>query len=307
MKKLMMILSLILFLSGCSVKESKTKFQIVVTLFPQYDLIKRIVEDKAEVILLLPPGVEAHSYEPTPKDIVKINESDMFIYTSDNLETYASKIVKSIDNKDLEVIELIDEINIVDYHDHSEEEADHEEHDHEHDPHFWLDPALMADMSDLLLKYLIDFDPSNREFYTDNANREKSSYLALDKRFTELFSEAKSNEIIFAGHFAFGYFADKYGLEYLSPFENLNENAEPSIKKIKSLVDYINDNDIKVIYFEELVDPKLAKMLSNETGVKTLMLHAAHNVSKDELKNNISYVEIMERNYENLKVGLFDE
>lgn len=305
MKKLMIILSLVLFLSACSVKEEKTKLQIVVTLFPQYDLIKRIVEDKAEVILLLPPGVEAHSYEPTPKDIVKINESDIFVYTSDNLETYARKIIDSIDNKELEVVELISEINLVDYHDHSENE--HEDHEHDHDPHFWLDPALMADMSDLLLSYLIDYDPSNADFYLENAKTLKEAYLDLDKKFEDLFKNAKSNEIVFAGHFAFGYFADKYGLKYLSPFENLNANSEPSIKKIKSLVDYINDNNIKVIYFEELVDPKLARMLSAETGVKTLMLHAAHNVSKDEIKNNLSYVEIMERNYDNLKVGLFDE
>ncbi len=305
MKKIMIILSLILFLSGCSVKDEKTKMQIVVTLFPQYDLIKRIVEDKAEVILLLPPGVEAHSYEPTPKDIVKINESDIFVYTSDNLETYANKIVNSLDNKDLEVIELISEVNIVDYHDH--EDSLHDDHDHDHDPHFWLDPALMAEMSDLLLYYLVKYDPGNSELYIKNAKVEKDAYLALDEKFKNLFEEYTNDEIVFAGHFAFGYFANKYGLEYLSPFENLNENSEPSIKKIKSLVDYINKNSINVIYFEELVDPKLARMLSSETGVKTLMLHAAHNVSKEELKNNVSYVEIMERNYDNLKVGLFDE
>lgn len=305
MKKIMIILSLILFLSGCSVKDEKTKMQIVVTLFPQYDLIKRIVEDKAEVILLLPPGVEAHSYEPTPKDIVKINESDIFVYTSDNLETYANKIVNSLDNKDLEVIELISEVNIVDYHDH--EDSLHDDHDHDHDPHFWLDPALMAEMSDLLLDYLVKYDPGNSELYIKNAKVEKDAYLALDEKFKNLFEEYTNDEIVFAGHFAFGYFANKYGLEYLSPFENLNENSEPSIKKIKSLVDYINKNSINVIYFEELVDPKLARMLSSETGVKTLMLHAAHNVSKEELKNNVSYVEIMERNYDNLKVGLFDE
>lgn len=292
MKKIIYsIIMIMLVLSGCDnkVKAPKDELVIVATLYPQYDMLKAIVKDKAEVVLLLPPGVEAHGYEPTPKDMVVVDESKMFVYTSDHLETYANNISKSV-RDDLNIINLEEVLNI---------EGE--------DPHFWLDPSVMIEMSEYLSAEVVKLDPENAEFYQKNTEELVSELMALDEAFYALFDSVENNTIVFAGHFAFEFFADRYGMNYVTPFESFSANAEASMKKVGELVDYINDNNIEVVYFEELVDPKLANMLANETGSKTLMLHAAHNISKDELNNNVTYFDIMYQNLENLKVGLSNE
>lgn len=292
MKKIIVILVLsLLALTGCNIESSITsdKLVIVTTLFPQYDIAKQIVQDKAEVILMLPPGVEAHSYEPTPKDMVTVSHSDLFIYTSDHLESYASSISKSV-SKDLNVMNLEAVLNV-----------------ETEDPHFWLNPVEMIKMTKIISAEIISLDPVNKVFYENNTNEYIMKLDKLDKDMQQMFEECTNDTIVFAGHFAFEYFAERYGLNYITPFESFSANAEASVKKVSELIDYINDNNISVVYFEELVDPKLANMIASETNSETLMLHAAHNISKEEIRNNTSYIDIMYQNLDNLKRGLNDE
>lgn len=312
MKKIILLITAaLLILSGCTNKKDvkeEGKLHIVTTLFPQYDIVKQIAGDKATVSLLLPPGVEAHSYEPTPQDMVILNDSDLFIYTSDHLESYAASMVKSLDNSEMSVINLQDALNIEgDDHDHDEEE-DHEGHDHDHeDPHFWLDPTVMIDAALIINQSLQDLDPENKTYYQDNTEILIKNLEQLDADFKTMFEEADNDTIVFAGHFAFDYFAKRYGMNYITPFESFSANAEASTKRVSELIDFIKVNKIEVVYFEELVDPKLANMLASETGAKTLMLHAAHNVSKEELDKGVTYLDIMYQNLENLKEGLSHE
>ena len=130
----------------------------------------------------------------------------------------------------------------------------------------------------------------------------------MDKKFVETFSKVKHKTIIHGGHFAFGYFAKRYGLEYISPYDGFSPNAEPTPKKISELMNNMKSLGLNVIYYEELIDPKVAKIISEETGGKMLLLHGAHNISKEELESGISYIEIMESNLDRLKEGLgYDE
>ncbi len=336
---LLLSLSLMIALAtGCSADQSaeiasaSDKVQIVTTLFPQYDFVKQIAGDTVEVTLLLPPGVEAHAYEPTPHDIVKIQNSDVFIYTGEEMEPWAHKVIETVGEDHIVVIEagqgLFD--LAAEEHDHEAEDHDHdseehdveaedhdheaeehdqdgEDHDHDHsgaDPHIWLDPVKAQAMLQNIEAGLVKVMPENAALYSENSKAYQNEIEMLNTAFKEVFSKTESKTIVSGGHFAFGHFIKRYGLEYKSPYVGFAPDAEPTPKRIAELIDFINESHVRAIFYEELVDPRVATVIADETDAQMLMLHAAHNVSKEELESGISYVEIMKQNLENLKIGL---
>jgi zinc transport system substrate-binding protein len=191
---------------------------------------------------------------------------------------------------------------------HGHEAGEAHEHGHHHhggkDPHIWVDLANDQIMVDTIAKALVEKDPANSAFYLNNAKEYKLKLADLDRRFKETLATAKHKTIIYGGHFAFGYFAKRYGLEHDSPYDGFSPNAEPSPKAIASLIEKLKKSGIKYIYYEELLDPKVARTISQETGAKLELLHGAHNVSKDELTKGVTFIDIMEDNLRKLKVGL---
>ncbi len=309
------ILSLVLIISisGCVRGENdidgETKPIITTTLFPQYDFSKIIVGDKFDVIMLLPPGVEAHSFELTPKDMSTITNSDLFIYTGDTMEPWVKNIMDTLVEANVNVLDLSEGIKLKKFefegHEHHEEGEEPEEHeDLEYDPHYWTDPMNAKVMVDEILKAVVSIDKANEQYYTKNAEELKESLDKLDEEIREVVNNSESKTIISGGHFAFGYFADRYGLEYTSPYEGFSPNAEPSAQAIANLVKIVEETGAKAIFYEELVDPKIAKIISEQTGIEMLELHAAHNVSREELESEVHYIDIMNKNLENLKKGL---
>jgi zinc transport system substrate-binding protein len=306
------ILSLVLIISisGCVRDENEivneTKPIITTTLFPQYDFSKIIVGDKFDVIMLLPPGVEAHSFELTPKDMSTITNSDLFIYTGDAMEPWVNNIMDILVEANVNVLDLSEGIKLKKFefegHEHHEEDEEHE--DLEYDPHYWTDPMNAKVMVDEILKAVVSIDKANEQYYTKNAEELKESLDKLDEEIIEVVNNSESKTIISGGHFAFGYFADRYGLEYTSPYEGFSPNAEPSAQAIANLVKIVEETGAKAIFYEELVDPKIAKIISEQTGIEMLELHAAHNVSREELESEVHYIDIMNKNLENLKKGL---
>ena len=317
MKILLSLCMLSFIITGCQnslakqengkVTEDSNKVQIVTTLFPQYDFTKAIGQDKVEVTLLLPPGVEAHSYEPTPKDVVSIKEADIFIYTGEGMEPWAHKTIEGIQEADLIVVDSSKNVELLSAteEDH-EEDAQHEEEEHEHgayDPHFWTNPLNAIVMVDNILAGLIEADPTNEEFYTANAKAYKNELKQLDQDIEEGLSTLENRTIIFGGHFAFGYFANRYQLDYVSPYTGFSPDAEPTPQKIAEMIDLMNQLEVKTIYYEELLDPKVSRVIAEETNADMLLLHAAHNISKEELENGITYIAIMRENLERLIGG----
>ncbi|TFZ41196.1 zinc ABC transporter substrate-binding protein [Soehngenia longivitae] len=309
------ILSLVLIISisGCVRDENdidaETKPIITTTLFPQYDFSKIIVGDKFDVIMLLPPGVEAHSFELTPKDMSTITNSDLFIYTGDTMEPWVNNIMDTLVEANVNVLDLSEGIKLKKFefegHEHHEEGEEPEEHeDLEYDPHYWTDPMNAKVMVDEILKAVVSIDKANEQYYTKNAEELKESLDKLDEEINQVVNNSESKTIISGGHFAFGYFADRYGLEYTSPYEGFSPNAEPSAQAIANLVKIVEETGAKAIFYEELVDPKIAKIISEQTGIEMLELHAAHNVSREELESEVHYIDIMNKNLENLKKGL---
>ncbi len=307
--------SFLVFVSGCSSPAGKSsdtgKRMVVTTLFPQYDFVREIAKDKADVSLLLPPGMESHSYEPSPQDIVSIKKSDAFIYTGEYMEPWAHKVIESTKNEKLVIIDTSKGIDLLDEEEHEEEhDEEHEQGEsegHNHggkDPHMWLDPVYAQKMVDNIVEGLVKVDPKNESFYKENGESYKKRLQALDGKFSEAFKKTKYKKIMYGGHFAFGYFSKRYGLEHISPYMGFAPDAEPTPQRIAELIKNMNESGIKVIYYEELINPKVAKVISDQTGAKMLLLHGAHNVTKEELSSGICYIKIMEENLEKLKQGL---
>ena len=310
------------------------KMSVMTTLFPQYDFAKKIVGDKMEVSLLLPPGLEAHSYEPTPQDIISVGESNVFLYTGEVMEPWAHDLLESLDNQDLKVVDLSEHVTLIeghhdhdhddedhdhdhetdeahDDHDHDDEDHDHEteeahdDHDHAHgefDPHFWMDPHNAMIMVDDILSAVVELDAENKEFYEDNAAELKAELEGLDKALLDLNLQGK--DMIFAGHNVIGYLTERYGIHVVSPYAGFSPDAEPTAQAIAEMIDIQQETGSNVIYHEELVEPRVAEAISEATGAEMMLLHGLHNLSPEDFDAGKTYVEIMKENIEKIKLGL---
>lgn len=311
LKRIIMAVSVFTILVSTSAcgrleKRDPDKLFIVTTLFPQYDFAKHIVGDKGEVKLLLSPGLEAHSYDPAPADIVDINESDLFIYTGDEMETWAADIIKSLERK-TDILDVSEGIDLV-KEEHNHEEHDHEEHNKEHehiyDPHIWTSPVNAMIMVENILDELIRIDGENEDYYRENADKYLKELEELDKDIREVVDNSQIKTIFFADKFAMYYFVNEYGLEYISAYDSCFAETEPSAKLVASIIDEVRECNATAIFYAELSNHKSADTISEETGSKALLLHSCHNVSKKEFRNKETYLSLMRKNLENLKTGL---
>lgn len=295
-KSLSVLILFILLFSGCtSSNPTNDKLNVIVTLFPQYDMVRAIAQDKVNLSLLLPAGVEPHAYEPTPSTLIEINQSDLFIYTSDIMETWISHIFQDLTDKGPVVVDSSIGVNLLS---HNDGDGD------EYDPHFWLDPNNTKIMVANVLKGLIQIDPENTDFYQTNANNYLSKLDELDNAYIDLFSRVKTNKLIYGGHFAFGYLSSRFNIDILSPYSGYSPDAEPSVSSLSELLDTMETYDIKVIFYEELIDPKIARIISEQTNAKIDVLHGGHNISKEEMDQGITYFDLMYANIEKLKGAL---
>lgn len=294
-----------------SVVKNEEKLQIVATLFPQYDFAKQIVKDKADVKLLLNSGVETHNYEPTGKDMITIlSGSDMFLYTGTNLEPWTEKIVQNLETTNCKIVNVSDGIELITIEEFEERHINSEilieEHEEEHkhqeiyDGHIWQNPKNAVKMLDNVLKALCEIDPDNAEYYTKNAEEYRNQILELDGELRNIVNQSERKEIAVGGEFAYAYLVEEYGINFISVYTNCGEGEDPSIAKVKSVIDYINKYNIPVVYYEELSEGTVAKMIAEETETEPLVLYSIHN--GDTKKD--TYVSLMSKNLENLKKGL---
>lgn len=274
------------------------KMSVVTTLFPQYDFAKAIGGDKVDVTLLLPPGVEAHAYEPKPSDITKINNANIFVYTGESMEPWAHDIIESADKK-VKVVDASVGIEMM------KEEGDEHEDEDEHgvDPHIWLDFDNAKTMAENIAKALIEVDPQNADYYQNNLQAYQKKLSELDSAYKNTLSACKTKSIVYGGHYAFGYMAKRYGLEYVSA-QGFSPDAEPSAKDMIALTEQLKKDNISYVFYEELTSPKIAETLARETNAKLLLLNGAHNLTKEDYDSGATFISLMENNLENLSLGL---
>ncbi|HYA13039.1 MAG TPA: metal ABC transporter substrate-binding protein [Syntrophales bacterium] len=298
-----------LFLPSCQKNEKKSvgkeKLKIVTTLFPLYDFAKNIGGQKVDVSLLLPPGVEAHTFEPRPADVTRIQNSDLFIFTSESMEPWVPNLLKGIDTKGLTVVDTSKGIALIQgTHIHEETEQAHKRESEGPDPHIWLDFSNAIKIADTIAAALIAKDPQNKDFYANNSNEFKNKLEELDKKYKDTLSKCRNKIIIHAGHFAFGYLAKRYNLKYISAYKGFAPDAEPTPKSLVELTHTVKKYGVNYIFYEELITPKVGEVISRETGCSLLMLHGAHNVTREEMNSGVQFISLMENNLKNLKVGL---
>lgn len=285
------------------------KLKVVTTLFPLYDFAKQVGRERSDVSLLLPPGVEPHSFEPKPGDVLKLEDADLFIYTGRQMEPWAETILKGISTKQLVVIDASSGILPGEDkapHILSREPAGDSGDQHYHpdvDPHIWLDLVNARKMVDTILTGFVLKDPEHKEYYARNAEEYKEKLAHLDARYQGTLATCKKRVIIHGGHFAFNYLAKRYHLVYMSAYSG-SPDAEPTARKLIELKKQLKKYDLHYIYYEELITPRVAEIIANETGARTLKLNGAHNVTREEMARGVTFIEIMEQNLNNLKVGL---
>lgn len=296
-KKLFILLFIFLCI-GCSNDNSKNEeLSVVTTIYPYYDFTRNIIGDDDNVTLLLSPGSELHSYEPTPKDIVKINNADIFIYTGGESDDWVDGVLDSIDNKDVKIIRLIDYVDVYN------EELNDELFD-EVDEHIWTSPINAIKIIEVINKEISLVDISNKEIYDNNSSKYINSLKEVDKGIREVVNNSERKTLVFGDRFPLIYFTKEYGLDYYAAFKGCSSHSEPSSKTISYLIDKIKKDNIPVVLHLELSSENISNTLSASTDTKVMEFSSIHNISKDDFDNGLTYVDIMKRNIEVLKEAL---
>nr|WP_259545279.1 metal ABC transporter substrate-binding protein [Heyndrickxia oleronia] len=301
MISLIMVISTLFIVSGCSsrsaVKDGNNgKLQIVTTFYPMYEFTKNIAKDKANVELLIPSNIEPHDWEPSPKDVGRIQNADLFVYNSQYFETWVPAIQKSVGNEKLSFVEASSKIHLA---------GNSSDNHHENvDPHVWLSPVLAQKEVKAITSAIIKADPKNKEYYQKNSDRYIEKLSKLDRDYQTALKDAKKKEII-TQHSAFGYLTKEYGLKQV-PIAGLSPSQEPSPSKLSELKQFAEEHQVKIIYFEELTSPKVAETLANEIGAKTEVLSTLEGLSKEEQEKGSNYITVMLKNLDAIKKSVID-
>lgn len=308
-----MLLMSLLMITACVSKEEidlneKKGLQIVSTVFPGYDFAKQIVGDNAEVSMLLPPGVESHSYEPSPQDIINIQNSDIFIYVGGESEQWVDKILDSMDNKVITVkmmdaVQLYEE-EIIDGMQKEQDSDDEASEEHEYDEHIWTSLKNAQNIVARINEAVVSLDSKNKSVYDKNTKSYIEKLDNLDKEFENLFKTFEKPTLIFGDRFPFRYFVEDYNLDYFAAFPGCSSETEPSASTIAFLIDKVKEKSLNTVFYIEFSNHNIADTIAESTGAKTAMLHSCHNISKKDMDSGVSYYYLMEQNYETLKGAL---
>lgn len=309
------------------VPESK-KLSLVCTSFPPFDLARSVAGDQAELTMLLKPGAESHTYEPTPQDIKKIAEADLFITVGGENDAWVDHLLDSLGDKKPEIFKLVEAVDTVeeelvegmeaeDEHEHEHEsshkidkdKAKHEaneDDEHEIDEHVWTAPKNFSLMAEKLASSLAEMDQEHAERFAENARTTAQQFDKLDKEIRQIVDHAKRKTLIFADRFPLRYFADAYGLDYFAAFSGCSVNTEASPKTVAFLIDKVKEEKIPVVFTIEFSSGKIARAVCEATGAKHRTFHSCHNISADELARGETTLSLMEKNLEVLKEALND-
>ncbi|MBN2094987.1 MAG: zinc ABC transporter substrate-binding protein [Candidatus Aenigmarchaeota archaeon] len=305
-----------ILLSGCvyqTAGEESGKIRASSTIFPLYEFAKVVGGKDLEVTLILPPGTDVHHFDPRPGDIAKIENSDLFIYIGPGMEPWAEDILGGLENPNLTAIEASKVSVLIS----SEEASGHEEEpsveeggekhsDHEHgeyDPHIWLDFENDARIVDEIAAKLSEKNPERSKYYLENAAEYKKKLLSLDQNYSATLGNCRKKAIITGGHNAYSYLAKRYNFTIFSVY-GISPDSEPSPKRIEEIAKLAEENGLEYVLFEKNTDPRLSETLAKEMGASTLVLSPGQTISKEELANGETFLSIMEKNLESLRIAL---
>ena len=327
------------FLTGCSSaqadpgnpKEDGT-LKIVTTVFPYYDFTRQIAgplldSGEAELTLMVPAGMDSHSFEPTPADMIELQSADIIICNGGAMEHWFQKVSDSLNLDEQQIITMMDYVDTVEeeiiegmeaeVHDHAEDhvhEAGDEQEDGryddghqeeiEYDEHIWTSPVNAMKLSAVIADTLCQADPLHEDIYRNNLAVYEKQLSELDETFRTIVDQADGRLVVFGDKFPLRYFFDEYGLEYRAAFTGCSTDTEPSARTIAYLIDKVREFQIAAVYYLELSSHRVAEIIGEETGAEPLLFHSCHNVTRREFDSGVTYLKLMEQNAVNLRKGL---
>lgn len=306
-----------LLLAGCGAKETaqpaedgEQPLKIVATVFPAYDFARTCGGEDVEVTLLLPPGTESHSYEPTPADILAVQECDLFLYLGGESDAWVDTILSAAEPTG-RTFKLMDCVDLLEEETVEGMESDHD-HDHEeelgqvkeYDEHVWTSPRNAAQIVRDIAGTMGELDPEHAETFRARGEDYAGQIEVLDQQFRDFFDSLSSRTIVFGDRFPLRYFAEEYDLDYYAAFPGCSTQTEPSAATIAFLTDKVRDEHISTVWYIEFSNHLVADSIAEATGTKTAMFHTCHNVSQEEMDSGATYLSLMEGNLETLRANM---
>jgi len=314
-----MVLSAALLGTGCrfsgDVKRDDGKIRVVTTIFPPYDFVRQVAGDLVTLQMLLPLGTESHSYEPTPQDLVAIQNCDVFIYIGGESDQWVDEFLEAIDTEHMTIISMLDSVGTIleetdegiadtGGHSHGSDE-DHDHEQEEYDEHVWTDPDNAIQLTRVIAKALSAHDPAHSSLYEKNAEAYTARLAQLDDALHKIVENAARRVIVFGDRFPMRYFAEAYGLTCYAAFSGCASDTEAGAAVIASLIDRVREEQIPVVFHMELSNGKIADTICEEGGAVKRQLNSCHNLTKEQFDAGVGYVELMEENADALKEALY--
>ena len=291
---------------------------VYTSFYPMYDFAAKVGGDKIDLRNLVPAGTEAHEWEPSPQDIAGLEKADMLIYNGAGMEHWVEKVVESLRNEKLVVLETAHDLELLESGAHHDEDAEHEEeelhedagehaedHDHDHgdhDPHVWLSIRRAKQQMQAIERALSELDPANKDYYRINYEQYAMEFDKLDTQYEQTLAPLPRKEIVVA-HSAFGYLCHDYGLEQVSA-RGFSPDAEPTPDAMAAVMEYCKEHDVQVIFFEVLTSPEVAQTIAKQVGARTDVLNPIEGLTKEQADAGEDYLSIMRQNLQALEGAL---
>lgn len=315
MKKLsILLIPFIFILAACSnstasdkgtAQSSEDVLSVYTTVYPLQYFTERIGGDLVDVKTVYPPGSDEHTFEPSQKDMIKMADSDLFIYMGLGLEGFVDQAKDILNNEGVKMIAAGENLAIENTEQHNHDDHEHE-HDHDHDghshdghdhgdvdPHVWIDPVYGQQLAEEIKAQLITALPEHEEEFTANFNKLNEELNELNNTFTSMVENANKNKFI-VSHAAYGYWESRYGLEQIS-VAGLSTSSEPSQKQLQNIIQTANENELDTIYFEQNVSSKLTEIVQSEIGAESLQLHNLAVLTEADINDGENYFTLMEK------------
>lgn len=280
------------------------RLSVVTTVFPAYDFTREIAGSAVSVSILLPPGAESHSFEPTPQDIIRIQNSALFICVGGESESWVERVLSSMDTSRMRIVRMMDCVQTLEEEMVEGMQAEDEEEELAYDEHVWTSPRNAIGIVEQITAALAALDTQNAAVYQQRAAAYRTELVALDTAFRDAVASGTRKTIVFGDRFPFRYLAEEYGLSYFAAFPGCSTETEASAGTVAFIIRKIREEHIPVIFHIELSNERMADMISEETGAAKRLLHACHNISKREFDQGYTYLELMNQNVINLREAL---
>ena len=298
------LLCLTLLSVGCARLPAKStgSFTVIATNFPAYDFARQLCGENASVTMLLPPGTESHSYEPTPHDILAIQNCDLFLYTGGESDVWADTLLDSFEFpvssvRMMALCDTVEEETVSGMQGEQEENAD----EPEYDEHVWTSPANAMQIIRGFADALCEGDPAHADQYRAREQDSLAQLTRLDNDFRAFFETVNNRTLLFGDRFPFRYFIEEYGLSYYAAFPGCAAQTEPSASTMAFLIQKAREDDCSTVYYIEFSNHRVADAIAEAAGKQTALLHSCHNVTAEQLEQGVTYLSLMEQNLQTLK------